>query len=404
MPIDQTIRAPSRTSPSATVLALACAALLACACADARPTETTDAAEDSGGRRDQGRRDLGPDDPAGDLPREVSEEPDAADVLGDPPADLDAAAADAGPEVGDASGEPDLDAAVPFGFCRYRSSTFGVGFKEVDTIGRDDAEVTFVIAGLPPVRRVSSAILAYVAEDADSGSEGWIRINGNEERLIPIARAPGDPRDEHPFRVNLRPPETWLVGGTNRVSFVAFDSPTGRQFRISDVELLLEARDGGCTTWEPNRDAGGDSGDGATGEGVERTLTYRDAVYEGRNNWVLDCPGDYAFTSSDPAHAACDASYAPDGSTHGAATFTFEDVVPDRYDVFVQSRHTPSRNPLGTLVIVDGHSARLPQNDDADLVWDRHGEYVLSGTVEVVIDSRNEVASDSVRAVRLTPR
>jgi hypothetical protein len=383
---------------------LAAAALVLGACADARPTETTDPATDSGGRRDQGRRDLGPDDPTPDQPTEVAEDPDATDVVEDVAADPDGTVADAVSEIGDVVGEPDLDAAVPFGFCRYRSSTFGIGFKEVDTVDRDDPEVTFVVAGLPPVRRVSSAILAYVAEDADSGSEGWIRINGNEERLIPIARAPGDPRDEHPFRVTLRPPETWLVGGTNRVSFVAFDSPTGRQFRISDVELLLEARDGGCTTWEPNRDAGGDTADGATGEGVERTLTYRDAVYEGRNNWVLDCPGDYAFTSADPAHAACDESYAPDGSTHGAATFTFEDVAADRYDVFVQSRHTPSRNPLGTLVTVDGHSARLPQNDDADLVWDHHGEYALEGTVEVVVDSRNEVASDSVRAVRLTPR
>lgn len=149
-------------------------------------------------------------------------------------------------------------------------------------------------------------------------------------------------------------------------------------------------------------DPGPEPGPVGTGNGVERSMGYRDATYDQRRNWVLDCR-DYAYTGRGDEHEACDARYNPDGSTHGRAIFAFEGVIDDLYDVFVEGRHTENRNPAGMLTIVDGVERRIPQNDDRDMVWDLHGRHRLSGRVEVIIDSTRENGSDAVRAVRLTP-
>lgn len=141
---------------------------------------------------------------------------------------------------------------------------------------------------------------------------------------------------------------------------------------------------------------------GGTGMGIERTMGYRDATYEQRRNWVLDCR-DYAYSARGDEHEACDARYAPDGSTHGRAIFVFEGVIDDLYDVHVEGRHTENRNPAGMLTIVGGVERRLPQDDDRGYVWDLHGRHRLAGRVEVIIDSTRENGSDAVRAVRLTP-
>jgi len=141
---------------------------------------------------------------------------------------------------------------------------------------------------------------------------------------------------------------------------------------------------------------------GPTGQGEPREQGYRDARYEQRNNWVLDCR-DYAYSARGDEHELCDGSYHPDGTTHGRAVFTFDGVIPDRYEVWIEGRHTINRNPAGTLVIVEGVERRLQQRDDAGMRFDLHGTHDLGGTVTVVVDSTREVGSDSVRRVRLTP-
>lgn len=131
--------------------------------------------------------------------------------------------------------------------------------------------------------------------------------------------------------------------------------------------------------------------------------SYTAASYTERNNWVLDCYT-YAYTASSSEHQACDSTFQPDGSRHGTATFTFEDVPPGRYEAYVQGRHTDNRNASGALFIVDGHSAVIHQRDDSgDYIWSLHGSYCLQGDIEVTLDSTVNSGSDSVSAVRLVP-
>ncbi len=164
-------------------------------------------------------------------------------------------------------------------------------------------------------------------------------------------------------------------------------------------DLRFDHPPGDLLTWLTR---GLDGGGGPTGEGVQREMSYRDATYEQRRNWVLDCR-DYAYSARGAEHRECDQRYDPDGTTHGRAVFTFEGVVPDRYEVRIEGRHTINRNPAGTLVVVNGVEARIPQRDERDFVFDLHGVHDLAGRVTVVVDSTREVGSDSVRTVRLTP-
>jgi hypothetical protein len=135
------------------------------------------------------------------------------------------------------------------------------------------------------------------------------------------------------------------------------------------------------------------------------TKHYSSATYAPRSSWVLDCR-DYAYTAQYAEHEACDSQYAA-GSGKGTATFLF-DVHPGTYDVFIEGRHTPNRNPAGARVEVnsgtDSHVAFIMQRDSSSqLQQDLHGTYCLSGTVEVVVDSSVSSQSDSVSRVLLVP-
>ena len=141
---------------------------------------------------------------------------------------------------------------------------------------------------------------------------------------------------------------------------------------------------------------------GPTGDGVERSIYYRDATFEQRRNWVLDCR-DYAYTARFDEHTECDGRYDPDRTTHGRAIFRFDDVIADRYEVWIEGRHTTNRNPAGMLAIVGGVERRIAQRDNDGLVWDLHGTHDLSGAVDVIIDSTRENGSDAVRTVRISP-
>ncbi len=116
---------------------------------------------------------------------------------------------------------------------------------------------------------------------------------------------------------------------------------------------------------------------------------------------------DYAYTAQDAEHTSCDAAYVP-GSAVGIATFTFPNVAAGDYDVFIQGRHTTSRNPNGAKVIVNTgsaiHEKRINQRDNSfGYPLDLHGTYCLSGTVTVTIDSSEPNLSDSIQNVYLTP-
>ena len=138
------------------------------------------------------------------------------------------------------------------------------------------------------------------------------------------------------------------------------------------------------------------------GDGVERTMNYRQAQFEQRRNWVLDCY-DYAYTARFDEHRACDGDYNPDGTGAGRAIFIFDAVVADTYDVYIEGRHTENRNPSGMVVLVNGVEAVIDQRDARNFVWDLHGRHALSGRVEVIIDSTRTPGSDAVRRVRLAP-
>ena len=136
-----------------------------------------------------------------------------------------------------------------------------------------------------------------------------------------------------------------------------------------------------------------------------RSINYEQASYTNRSAWVLECR-DYAYTAYFDEHEACDSQYQA-GSGSGTATFTFNHVPQGTYDVYVQGRHTSSRNPNGALFIVSSGgqtwSERIDQRDDSNAYpKDLHGTYCLSGTVTVVLDSDTS-ASDSVQNVYLEP-
>ena len=132
-------------------------------------------------------------------------------------------------------------------------------------------------------------------------------------------------------------------------------------------------------------------------------MRYRSASFSQRNNWVLDCY-DYAYTAGSDEHRACDATYNPDGSRTGKASFQFSGIPRGRYTVSIGGRHTENRNSSGARVVVDGHVQTINQRvHSPDYVWDVHGTYCLEGSVEVVLDSTVNSGSDSIFGVRLQP-
>jgi hypothetical protein len=132
-------------------------------------------------------------------------------------------------------------------------------------------------------------------------------------------------------------------------------------------------------------------------------MDYREATYDSRHNWVLDCYS-YAYTAASDEHSVCDETYEPDGSRTGTATFVFSDVPRGMYVAYMGGRHTENRNSAGALFVVDGTSVVIDQRSDSgDYLWDYHGQYCLEGTVVVVLDSSVNSGSDSVMGVRLEP-
>lgn len=258
------------------------------------------------------------------------------------------------------------------------------GEQEVNTWMGTTERVSFQVAGVPA--GAVAARLTYTAYDADHpGAEGWIEINGTERIALPARQELDNQSDQFTVDVSDR-----VLEGLNTVDFVAFDAPEGAYFRISAVALEIDGDEIDCDGPEP------------TGQGVERTINYRQAQYTQRRNWVLDCR-DYAYSARFDEHRECDSDYDPDGTGHGTATFVFPDVIPDRYHVEVEGRHTENRNPNQMLVTVNGIGARIDQRGEGQYEYALHGTYDLSGTVTVIIDSTASVGSDSVRHVRLRP-
>ena len=143
------------------------------------------------------------------------------------------------------------------------------------------------------------------------------------------------------------------------------------------------------------------------GEGVPRRQEqgFRDAQYQPRSSWVLQCR-DYAYSAQFDEHEACDNQYRA-GSGRGTATFSFN-VAPGIYEVVVEGRHTENRNPRGALIRVNSqgqrYQANINQRDNGGVVADVAGRWCLGGPTEVIVDSSRDGASDSVRRVILVPR
>jgi hypothetical protein len=196
-----------------------------------------------------------------------------------------------------------------------------------------------------------------------------------------------------------------LVAGDNTIVFGP--GPLDRSFfRVSQLALELEARVIECTPSEPPPDP----------TAVRRELHFHEATYTNRGTWVVPCPPghprfaairDYAFTANgeDQVGTDCDGLYVPGGTRRGTATFTFEDVVPSTYGVYVRFRSSANRNPRGALFVVNGEEMRIDQVDaSGDYFEVLFGDRRLSGTVTVVLDSSREPESDSVTWIRLEPR
>lgn len=332
-------------------------------------------------REDLGNADASPD--GGSDAEDGSPSEDMGRDTAPPPVDQ-------GMDSADAPDEPDVPEPDPV-TCVYTAPNGPEGYRQVDTFRGDTAQVRFDLAGLPDPATVSEVTLAYHGYDVDHpGAEGWIVVNGSDPIELPADEALDNlGRD---FTVDV----TGLtVAGDNRVVFRAFDTPDGSYYRISELTLTVTTRGPQECPGEP---------DPPTGDGVERIIYYKDpgAMFEQRRNWVLDCR-DYAYSARFDEHRECDSRYNPDGSGHGRAIFTFNEVIADRYTVWIEGRHTENRNPNRMLAIVNGVERRINQRTDMGIVWDLHGEYELSGQVVVVIDSSTDTGSDSVRRVRITP-
>lgn len=336
-------------------------------------TSESDASEveDGGGVGDSGIED------ASDSGVDAALEPDTAPDVSEPDVSE--------PDVSEPDTAPDVPEPV---LVSCDAGATPNGEREVNTYQGDVARVEFRVE--VPAGELQSAVLRYYGYDVDHpGEEGWIAVNDT-----PLIALPADPALDNGGRNFEIDVSGRLREGTNTIAFVAFDRPDGSFFRISQVGLGLVGYDLACE--EPQDPVG------PTGEGVERIQHYRQAEFRQRHNWVLDCR-DYAYTASGDEHRECDGTYNPDGERRGRAIFTFNNVIADRYEVWVEGRNTENRNPEGALFIVEGVERRIPQRDDRGFVYQLHGTYDLSGTVTVILNSLRENQSDSVRHVRLTP-
>lgn len=319
-----------------------------------------------------------------------AEAPEPPDLDEGPPLD---ARPDAAPPVDAAV--PDLGADPPPDGPSLTCTFDGpADEREVNTWRADVAQVRFVVPGLADPARLRAAYVRFRGWDLDTpGREGHLQVNDGP--LLPLPADPAYTNAHHAAVIQVDP--VTLRAGDNTLKFLAFDQPEGAYFRISQVQIETQGPDA-CPVVVPPPPPD----DGRTGQGRERTLGYREATYTQRRNWVLDCR-DYAYTARGAEHEACDGQYNPDGSTHGTATFRFGGVVADRYTVRVEGRLTENRNPRGTLVRVGGNQVRIDQRSEGEVAFQSAGEYVLSGDVDVVIDSTQENGSDSVRRVQLQP-
>lgn len=284
-------------------------------------------------------------------------------------------------EVG-SSGEP----LPPTLKCTYPATPPGP--LELKVVKGSEVQLKFTAAGLPDPSLVQSATLRFTSFDADHpGEEGVIVVNGGAPMDLPAALA-----WENLDHETVVPLAGGTIAGDNLIAFGAGSFVDGSFYRISQVALELEAQVEACPA-------------APMGPPKSVQIGYADAVYTKHHNWVLRCDYDegYAFTAKgDQAMLDCSEQYAPDGTRRGTATFTFVDLPAANYQVSIKSRHSANRNPLGALFVVAGEGKRVMQLE-GDMVVDVWGTRPLAGTVDVVLDSDMEGASDSVTWVRLDP-
>ena len=261
--------------------------------------------------------------------------------------------------------------------------------QELDVPPGSGDVLTFTVAGLPDEAAVSSATLHFDSYDADHpGEEGVVYVNGNGPYDLPANAAWDNANGTGSIDITGA-----TVAGSNTVEFGAGSFSGGSFYRIANVRIDMTANVVDCPEAPPP-------------EAFERTVTFTEATYTQRHNWVLRNDGfQYAFTAYGDEHldSDMDGLYDPDGTRTGTAIFSFPDLVDATYQVSIHSRHTVNRNPAGALFVVDGVGQRIFQNDNADFTTDIWGDADLGGDVDVVLDSTMENASDSVVWVRLTP-
>ena len=274
--------------------------------------------------------------------------------------------------------------------CSYQSLSYGSGMIELKVNKGSNQTLNFVVPGLPAPELLSDATLRFRGYDIDHpGEEGDLLVNGGPPIALPADA--GWDNEEHTIEIDIL---GQTVVGTNNVVFTAGTFEGGTFYRIGDLAIDVMAKVDECPPPPESM-------------GEEVIQNYHQATYTKRHNWVDYCSfnGGYAFTAASDEHIDkdCEGLYKPDKSRTGKAIFTFENLEAATYQIGIRSRHTVNRNPKGALVVVDGEGKRIKQNDDKDFVEDIWGTKALSGTIEVVVDSSMENASDSVISVRLTP-
>jgi hypothetical protein len=317
-----------------------------------------------------------------------------------PPIGIEGGPLEAGMEFPDADASPTTAPAMR---CVYRSESHGMGLRELDSAGGGATSLMFDIPGLPEPTLIESASLEFVSYDADHpGEEGYIWVGTRGPLDLP-ARVEWD----NAMGTGVADISGLVRAGTNNVRFSA--GPLERSFfRIGDVQIVALARISDCEAAPP---APGPP----PATAVERRVSFWEASYTNRRNWVIPCrpgvPGhsavrNYAFTAGADEHVPtdCDGGYIPGSNRRGTATFHFSGVARATYQIIVHARHTANRNPAGALFVVNGEGRRLSQVDHPsvyrDTVW---GERPLEGDVEVVLDSSTGDVSDCVTHVRLVP-
>jgi hypothetical protein len=321
-----------------------------------------------------------------------------------PRAGLDAGS-DLDAPVRDSGRPPDapLDApeAPPLRDCSYRSTRFEALPLELDVGPTSTERLRFVVPGLPEPAQIASATLRFTVFDADHpGEEGVIRLDGSPPLDLPAMLGWDNVEAEVTVDVTGR-----TRAGDNVVEFGPGPLPRSF-FRVSRLALDVSARLDACTPEGPPPDP----------SAVRRQMHFHEAVFTHRATWVVPCPPghprwtalrDYAFTASGEEHALtdCEGLYRAGSGERGTATFTFRDVIPSTYGVYVRFRSSANRNPLGALFVVNGEAQRIAQRDPSGEFFEvLFGDRRLGGTVTVVLDSSLEAESDSVTWIRLEPR